>query len=251
MISVFLSGRLGNQMFQYSICRVVAEKNNYDFHIPRTGSQGHHIKDFFPNLYMGLNTSEIRHRFVEDHSIQKFDERIFSLKDYTQICGFYQSPKYFENYRNKIKEWFSFDLNETTSNLLKKFNPDNYCFIHVRGTDYKHHGHWLLGKEYYEKAMEHMKRRNDKISFVIVSDDPTLCNSWFPDIECLKNEMMVDYKLLFESKYLIIPNSTFSWWPAWLSTKNEVIAPNFWLNYNKPESGFYPFDIKTEEFTYI
>ena len=33
--------------------------------------------------------------------------------------------------------------------------------------------------------------------------------------------------------------------------KEKVIAPNNWLNYNKPELGFYPIDIKTDGFIYI
>ena len=36
MISTDLIGRMGNQMFQYSICRLIADQNGYNFHIPKT-----------------------------------------------------------------------------------------------------------------------------------------------------------------------------------------------------------------------
>ena len=63
--------------------------------------------------------------------------------------------------------------------------------------------------------------------------------------------MMVDFEILYKSKINIIPNSTFSWWASWLDNKEMVVAPNNWWNYNKPELGFYPVDIKTEEFIYV
>ena len=222
MISVLLSGRLGNQMFQYSVCRVVAEKNNYKFHIPKIGTpstEGSHLKNFFPKLEMGTESVEIRQRFIEDHSIQKFNENIFSIKDFTEICGFYQSPKYFLGFESKIREWFNIQPDEMSKKLLEKYNPSDYCFIHVRGTDYRNHGHWFLEKSYYIKAMDYMKSVKKDISFVIITDDTDQCSEWFPNIQSFKNEMIVDFTLLSASKYLIIPNSTFSWWPAWLNKK--------------------------------
>jgi hypothetical protein len=57
MISVKLKGRLGNQIFQYSVCRMVAYKNNFNFYIPEKGepsTEGIHIKNFFDNLDTGI-----------------------------------------------------------------------------------------------------------------------------------------------------------------------------------------------------
>lgn len=254
MISVLLSGRLGNQMFQYAICRIVAEKNNYNFYIPEKGTpstEGVHIKNYFPNLEMGIKDGEIKHKFVEDHSIQTFNEKIFSVEDFTLIGGFYQSPKYFSGYEKKIQEWFNPGMDEETEKILKEYNPSKYCYIHVRGSDYKNHGHWFLGKEYYDKAMEYMKSIKKDLSFIFITDDVEEPSKWYTDIKCMKNDMMTDFRLFYHSKYLIIPSSTFSWWPGFLDPKKVVVAPNNWLNHNKPELGFYPVDIKTKEFKYI
>jgi hypothetical protein len=62
---------------------------------------------------------------------------------------------------------------------------------------------------------------------------------------------MVDFKLMYNSKYCILSNSTFSWWSSWLTEKEISIAPNNWLNYNNPELGFHPIDIKTDKFLYV
>lgn len=52
MISTELNGRLGSQMFQYVITRIVALKHNYQFNIPVNGFQP---INFFPNLDMGVS----------------------------------------------------------------------------------------------------------------------------------------------------------------------------------------------------
>jgi hypothetical protein len=62
---------------------------------------------------------------------------------------------------------------------------------------------------------------------------------------------MVDFKLMYYSKYSIISSSSLAWWSNWLSDKEITIAPNNWLNYNKPGDGFYPVDIMVDKFTYI
>jgi len=254
MISISLNGRLGNQMFQYSVCRTVAEKNNFKFYIPEIGSpstEGTHLKNFFPNLDMGIKDGNIIYRFNEDHTVQNFNNHIFNIKNFTEIWGFYQSPMYFSGYEDKIRSWFNLEINNQTKIILEKYDPSKYCYIHIRGTDYKHHNHWFLNKDYYIKSMDYIKSINNEISFVIITDDPDMCLEWFPNIECMKNEMMIDFNLFLHSKYLIISNSTFSWWAAWLNPEKVVVAPNNWLNYNKPELGFYPVDIKTKEFKYI
>jgi hypothetical protein len=52
MISVSLKGRLGNQIFQYAVCRISAHRNNVNFFIPEVGepsTEGIHVKNFFDN----------------------------------------------------------------------------------------------------------------------------------------------------------------------------------------------------------
>lgn len=255
MITVKLSGRLGNQMFQYSVCRIAALKGGYNFYIPQEtepSTQGQHIKDFFIDLDLGKKDAEISHTYKEDFSVQKFSDEIFKLFDNTELRGFFQTPKYFQGMRNDIASWFKLKKFQETENFFKKHNPNNYCVIHLRATDYKNHGHIYLKRDYYDKAMTIVKEKFPNISFVIITDDLESSSEMFPEIQSFcHDDMMIDFQILYESKINIIPNSTFSWWPAWLGNKEMVVAPNNWWNYYKPELGFYPYDIKTDEFTYI
>jgi hypothetical protein len=254
MISISLKGRLGNQIFQYVICRLIALRNNYNFCIEETGepsTEGVHIKNFFENLDLGQKDGDIKYIFNEDYNIQKYNPKLFELPDYTKISGFFQSPKYYENYEKIIKDWFTLTISDKAKYYLNKYNPKDFCYIHLRGTDYKTHNHWFLNKDYYEKGIQYIKTLKKDIKFLIITDDPKEANKLFPNIEILSEDMKTDFVLLLNSKYIIISNSSFSWWAAWLKGKEITIAPNNWLNYNKPELGFYPIDIKTPDFIYL
>jgi hypothetical protein len=125
-------------------------------------------------------------------------------------------------------------------------------FLHNFGSDYKWHNHWFLEKKYYQDSMNYVKEMIPNISFLIITDDVNDSKSLFPNIDCISSDdMKTDFLALLHSKYNIISNSTFSWWSAWLKEKEIVVAPNNWLNYNKPGLGFYPVDMKTKEFIYL
>jgi hypothetical protein len=255
MISISLKGRLGNQIFQYTICRLVAHINSYNFYIPEVGepsTEGIHVKNFFDNLDLGINDGQIRHFIYDDIYSQSFNPNVFTTPDFTKLDGFFQSPKYFDGYEDIIRSWFNLTLNDESKNILEKYDVNNFCYIHLRGSDYKWTNHWFLNKDYYQKGMDYIKTIYPNMKFLIITDDTNDSKNLFPDIDCISsNDMKTDFLVLLNSKFNIISNSTFSWWSAWIKKKEIVIAPNNWLNYNKPELGFYPVDIKTNEFIYL
>ena len=251
MITVELRGRLGNQMFQYSLCRIIAEKNGYNFYIDKNiNGHGQNISNFF-NIDCGIMDGQILHTFQEDYSLQIFNPNIFNIPNFTKIIGFFQTEKYFLGYEDKIKEWFTINNNEKTIDILNKFPTNKYCYIHFRGGDYKDITEWFLPINYYKDAIETIKQKNKDINFIVITDDVIEASKYFPDFEILSNDIITDFSLIKESKYSIIPNSSFSWWACWLSEKEITIAPNRWFNYNNINTNFSPVDIKTNKFYYI
>jgi hypothetical protein len=87
--------------------------------------------------------------------------------------------------------------------------------------------------------------------FVIITDDVDYGHEYFPDYPIMCNSVTVDFTLLNKAKYLIIANSTFSWWAAWLNLDNYVIAPQGWLNVNIDKWKPSPYDIQTDKFIWI
>ena len=134
MVSVSLKGRLGNHLWQYAVCRSVADCTGYSFHIPRT-FLGHQIH---LNCDLGepeecINTVwDERSKNNDDILLQKFDPEIFSIADGTRLDGFFQTEKYLLN-KDRVKTWFSVPDNTSLSAINL---DDRTCIIHFRGTDY-------------------------------------------------------------------------------------------------------------------
>jgi hypothetical protein len=251
MISTDLIGRMGNQMFQYSICRLIADKNGYNFHIPTNGEEsceGHHLSKFFPNIDLGVIDGNIKNTYQDNN---EYNPDILNLTDFTKVRGFFQCGNYYDNDHDKIKKWFDVKIDDVTKTLVTKYPINEYCFIHVRGTDYINSQNWFLSRKYYLESIEEVKKINKDIKFVVITDDINSTNNILPELDIISNDMMVDFKLLHLSKYCIISNSTFSWWAAWLSDKEIIIAPNNWLNYNNQQLGSFPLHIQTNRFKFI
>jgi hypothetical protein len=250
MITPFLRGRLGNQMFQYAITRLIAEKKGYNFYFPKEkNGNGQNISDYF-DLDTGVVDGTIRYNYEENPN-QNYDPNLFNVYDFTLISGFFQTEKYFLGYEEKLKEWFKINKTNEVENILNKYPTDEYCYIHFRGGDYKDMPNWLLPKKYYEDAINKMKEINSTLKFLVITDDVELASQFFNDFEIMSNDMMVDFSLLYYAKFCIIPNSSFSWWAAWLSDKEKTIAPLGWINYNKKDGTFWPSDVKTNKFLYV
>jgi hypothetical protein len=238
---------LGNHMFQYAICRITALKNGYNFFIPDPGR----LHNCFPEIDLGINDGEIKNHYADSQN-QQYNPEVFDSPDYTNICGYFQSDKYFQGYENLIKEWFKIEMDDNVKKVLENYPPVDYCYINIRGSNNKG-SYIMLPKSYYEKSMDQVKKINPNIKFVIITDDYEISKLYFPEIDVLSDEAMTDFKSLYYSKYAIISNSTFAWWSCWLSDKIVTIAPKFWYNYNKDPQGnvWFPADIRTNKFTYI
>lgn len=250
-ITMSFAGNNCNNFFQYALLRIIAEKNGYGFYIPEEAKQ--RLLRFFPNLDMGVDYFEEKYSYYEKHE-QPFDPSIFNAKDGTYIHGFFQTDKYFEGFEDKVKEWF-------------KIEPlvieENTCYIHLRGTDY-YKGWPYLPVQYYAGAMHEMFKFEPRIKFKVVTDDRKAAKEYFPEFEVISGNDVFDFTLMMSADHLIIANSSYSWWAAYLNENAKIImAPKRWFNYNKnyadaglgkgPEHSeeWYPIDIENKKFTWI
>jgi hypothetical protein len=97
-----------------------------------------------------------------------------------------------------------------------------------------------------------MKYVNPNIKFIIVTDDPEEAKNYFSDYPIYNYGMIGDFYAVQFAKYLIITNSTFSWWASWLNTCSKLtIFPKYWLRHNISEGWWMPSDSLTEGCIYI
>jgi len=161
-----LSGRLGNQMFQYAY------------------------------LY-----SQMRMGRIPDVYVQNYE--------------------YFDMYSDEIKKLFGEDIEK-----------NNYVAIHVRRGDYVDNPFYvdLMKTDYYERAMAEFP----DAKFKVFSDDVEWCamQPIFKDCEFSENiNELEDLNEIAGAKGIIMANSSFSWWGAYLSNA-IVISPKLWYSDN-------------------
>ena len=69
--------------------------------------------------------------------------------------------------------------------------------------------------------------------FVIVTDDKDYSKTLFPKLRLIEPGIAQSYLALYQAKYLIVSNSSFSYFPIKTQTKKPfVIAPMHWARFN-------------------
>ncbi len=172
------------------------------------------------------------------------DKRIIdSKKKNLYLDGHWQNQLYFHNYRNEILNLYNFDsLKNIEKNItfIKKISSSNSICVNVRRTDFINNPeHNVVDIEYYKEAINKFKKlKGDNLELFIFSDDLDWCKENFSFFK-KTNYVEHDYAgkkfynylyLMTNFKNFIIPNSSFAWWGAWLSQKNNkiIIAPKKW-----------------------
>ncbi|MCF7834032.1 MAG: alpha-1,2-fucosyltransferase [Candidatus Pacebacteria bacterium] len=255
MIKIYLKGGMGNQMFQYALGRVLSMKNKvplvldtsfYDLDLKPKREYDLDVFNLFSDLKIekklnifkrflfGMSGKVIKEKFFH------FDSEIFKIGDNAILEGYWQSPKYFEGYEDIIKKDFSFkkDFSLEIQNLAKEIKDKKSLCVHVRRGDFVGNTfHDVLDKDFYKKAFDILKEKVKIDKVYIFSDDIDWCrnNMNFPIPTVFVGNEYSGEKgegnlfLMSLCKYFIIPNSTFSWWGAWLSGSSMVVCPKKWF----------------------
>ncbi len=270
---VALTGGLGNQMFQYAFSRVLKEQWSipieFDTHFYEEhrewniGLSDYAIEDrefadhvAFNKIRLVVQRLPIIRWIIGTYKECReyaFDLRVFKWK-YRFYAGYWQNIRYLtpirERLRNELR--YSGDLSEELLQLSQEIRNGNTIAVHVRRGDYMspmYKGkYYILDEDYYRRAIlkaeaiHSSKGPIDKVYFF--SNDINWCIDTFSDIENavfidgrISQSEHTDLYLMQQAKILIMANSTFSWWAAWLSDREErmVIAPKNWY-YDKEKN---------------
>ena len=269
-----LLGGLGNQMFQfaagYSLSRThhkrlvldtaIYSKNKLrkleleNFSLPNDieiaevkpeaiGSR----TNVFRKVLSSLGSSKMMIYKEKSHC---FDCGFFDLAAPAYIKGYFQSPLYFENYRNELREILrpKAQLSSSNQSYVGAIEQSKVSIsVHIRRGDYaatpdNMSAHGVLDQNYYDAAFDLMKNLYGKnINWFIFTDDPVWVKGTFQALENAQavvgndDSPLEDLWLMSKCDHNIIANSTFSWWGAWLNTSKgkTVIAPRHWFGREK------------------
>ena len=277
MVIVKLQGGLGNQMFQYAAARSVIKSVDSTVICDHTFLETHAedslnftARQYELNIFKKCKARKAKFwqlKLIFDHCLFfRVIRGIFNLKikyvrqhgdRYTSIPlrqhnellyldGYFQSGKYFSEYREAILQEFEFPILDFKNESLKKIitNTTNAISLHVRRGDYIKSAqvlnkHGILPATYYQKALGLFKEKIGQFTLFIFSDDIEWAKT---NIEMPGNQLLFidhnngadswkDMALMSCCQHHIIANSSFSWWGAWLSVQNGMVyAPERWFN---------------------
>lgn len=225
---------LGNQLHRYVATRVLALDKDYYFSMVA-------LENFKGKDFMKLDMGRIGNAALKEFKIEypadkivfpkgyvweEWDKNVYDpdinfVKQMTIIDGNFEDPRYFEHRLDEIDEWLKVEPIKA---------DDDVCLIGFRGGEYYAIPELGLPKEYFDRAIEEVRKINPKMRFQVHTDDPQMAMAFFPGLECIR-DMAINWRSMRYAKYAIIANSSFYIFPRLLS-KGITIAPRYWNRYN-------------------
>jgi hypothetical protein len=248
MVTTYLAGGLGNQIFQVVAAYNLAKKNNdtaeFNFDVCHTPHQGHQSIKYKNTIFKEFTDSKISK--IENTFTQKGHSfEIIPYKKNLQLQGFFQSEKFFEENKKDIVEKLLKGFKseeEKWKKVLHWVQGQKLVSIHVRRGDYLKfpHVHTPCGLDYYKKALSLMEEKIGKFTPVFISDDKNWCIETFKNINHIISpfeDEVEDFILMMNCDSNIIANSSFSWWGAYLNQNpyKIIIGPKKWFGPSGPQ----------------
>ncbi len=247
---------MGNQMFQYACAKNLELQHGFICSMDDLSkleyfelAAGEHWRNkwkkklffHFGKRFFGMDV----HNLEFDDMHKNYYSWLVNINKPSMIWGFFQSAEYFKQSTVQIKSYFKIkqayqkDFNLfLTKHQLKK---GNYNAVHLRRTDYKgftvkglEGDNFTLPASYYTKGIDKLAK---ELPLVIVSDDPSYCQQIYGNLAnvIISNEdAITDFQLLGNASGLVISNSTFAWWAAWLNPfAKSIICPKYFLGFKE------------------
>lgn len=154
------------------------------------------------------------------------------LRDGVAYNGFFQSAQYFAGYEDEVRALFVVRDRHRRVFAERYGGLGPYACMHVRRGDYLENG-WALPAAYFRDALAALGDLEGRPVFV-VSDDAERAQRELGDVPGVRleaNDAMTDLQLLMGADRLVLSNSSFSWWGAWLNGQPSarVVAPRHWV----------------------
>ena len=185
-------------------------------------------------------------RIIMDSKENEFVENAIQLNDGDYyIRGLWQRTEYFDDIRDTIIKDFDFkySLEEKDKKIIDDLTSGKCIAIHLRGGDFVNKKYDLCDKKYYENALKSMDK---ELPLIIFTDDIKYAKEVFKEYKIKEyvshgtENSITDMYMLSLAKNIIISNSTFSFWGAYLSKieNQKCVCPMY---ATKEEKGYRPF----------
>lgn len=264
MVTVLLSGGLGNQVFQYAAAKALAARLGTSFQLdtytfskktittirsyeldifnisaPVTDTfKGKLVTRFYPLIQRYRPFFQRLGVFTDTYAIL-YHPSFEKMAGNITMLGYFQNEKYFEAIKDELRKDFTFRKPLTGKNqeLSERLRTVQSIGIHIRRGDYLTNQSSVsnfitLDKDYYDKAVKLIMDEVENPEFFIFSED----FKWIKENLSFGNhpvtfvnwnkgkDSYIDMQLMSLCRHNVIANSSFSWWGAWLNANPKKIV---------------------------
>lgn len=245
---------IDTQLFRFSFIKKFKRNNFYH--------NGYEIKEVFPNATLpeakGWQMARVSYwlpNYVLNRVARKilpkrqteykqkgdysYDEEVFTMQGDYFLEGYWQHYRYFEGMQGVLRRIFQFPLPEDKNlDAVKDMRSLPSIGMHVRRGDYVGNPGFgdVCTLEYYKNAIGQLDVKPETIFYVFSNDilwcednlRPLMQNVCYVDWNKGKDSFW-DMFLMSQCEQLVIANSSFSWWGAYLNERAKiVVAPKLW-----------------------
>ncbi len=252
----------------FNISSSIADKNDKFI-----GNYGYIKRKIFKILNKFLYKKIFFIEKKDKKKITRFSKEILNLNLSKKVFmeGYFESEKYFENIKNEIIKEFKFVNNAEFKksifyNMINRENTVSICLRQNRFIEGKNkkldNKNYIKSEKfkleqikYINKSIEYLKRKIDNPTFFLWSNEiekinknqfNTKLNFVVHEHFFCKNldKRALDLFLISQCNHHIVIPSSFNWWGAWLSQKNNKIicrpSENFFSDFKVNNIDFWP-----------
>jgi hypothetical protein len=270
---VKIVGGLGNQMFEYAFALALHasgqdvrldltwfdrnhQHNGYELKhlfgvsIPAcTAEERAAIGDVSPSLIAKVRRRLVYRKRTHYRQVKRgYDPAPLSFRGDVYLDGFWQSYRYFDGMEDSIRKVFSFPapLGGNNALVLREAEGRTKIGVHVRRGDQLAND--VLGivcsTSYFQRAIKTAMVGATHPLVIFFSDDLPWCEKELGSgLDAVyvdwnrKADSYLDMQFMTLCDRLVISNSTFSWWGAWLGANPSrfVASPDRWAREPLPD----------------
>ena len=269
-VEVRLIGHLGNNLFEYALGRIIAEHLGQELIVhPATDMPGwanvermsgivdrlHDQLGYFADVPLrieGKVVDQPQMRLVLGE-FRRWNGHAINLphvlehgKDHRIVLrGYFQRTEYYQPHKARIKSWFKLSdvhlpITPGPRDVVVHIRRSLDMFVLDRALDLSYY-HDLLAGLTFDKVLVCGLGIDERVKSALAEFDPT-----YLDLEAIPSLF-----LLTRASRIVLANSTFSWWGAYLSEATDIYFPRPVRSIWSPERPEIALEVDEPQYRYV
>lgn len=224
MVTCSYFGRLGNNMFQYAMARLVAMKYGMKMGTMWNNNGFIEANECYEGQTVGGEPEEVKDLVFDNVPVNPMDLPLAGKR--VHLNGYFQDSRFYNAYREQIKAlWQLQKVGSNTEDIV----------IHLRLTDYW----WIRNKTVIHPKWYFDILNKEKFKKLYIVVEPHCTNTkylsyfsqWRPVV--VSKSPREDFNFLRSFSRIVCSNSTFAWWAAFLSEATKVWTFGRWMGQDR------------------